>query len=291
MTLRRDDTISAVVTHRPITRIAYSVAALRNTATEYAIHGMAKKKNPQPNILSKDDPNLLEGVKRLDRAQKTFGWMLIGYGLLTQIIALLNEPLHPVAGLPFIGVGLFCLGWGDPALLATAATLLALSIVPTVNPRLSLLGPDPIVTMTGSGGLEIFALIAAKVLLAYYSLSQFLQFRLLYGTERAVSDEPNLAIIPEMVPNRTNLYARWARSTAILGGVIALIAVGFLISDPLAVGTRVMAETSGALGAMALGLGFGAAFAPTDERPAALIGMGAGLAGYAVAGAVLLLIV
>lgn len=249
-----------------------------------------KSKASQPATLSKTDPNLLEGVKRLDRAQKTFGWLLIGYGLLTQIIALLNEPLHPVAGLPFVGIGLFCLWWGDPALLATSATLLALSIIPTLNPRLSLLGPDPIVTLTRSGGLEIFALIATKALLAYNCLHQFLQFRLLYGTARATSDEPNLALIPEMAPNRTNIYARWGRAVGILGGVIALIAAMFLLSDPLALGTRVMAETGGALGAVALGLGFGAAFAPTDERPAALMGMGAGLAGYVIAAGVMLLI-
>jgi hypothetical protein len=251
-----------------------------------------KNKIPKPTTLPKTDPNLLEGVRRLERAQKTFGWLLIGYGLLAQIIALLNEPLHPVAGLPFIGIGLFCLSWGDPALLATSATLLALSIVPTVNPNLSLLGPDPIITLTKSAGLEVFALIAAKALLAYNALNQFLQFRLLYGTERATTDEPGLALIPEMVPNRTNIYARWARSTAILCGVIALLALGFLVSDPVAGATaaRLMAETAGALGAVALGLGFGAAFAPTDERPAALIGMGVGLGGYVVAAAVLLLI-
>jgi hypothetical protein len=243
-----------------------------------------------PKTLSETDPHLLEAVRRLDRAQKTTGWILITYGAFTQWVALSTDPPHTVAGLPFIAVGLVCLVWGDPALLAASGVLFALSAVPGVNPALSLLGPDPIVQLTGIGGWELVIEVGVKGVLALAAMQQFLLFRLLYGTERASSDQPDLALIPPMVPNRTDRLARWARSSALVAGLCAVLAVGFLAVDPSAPGTRIAAELGGALGAVATGLGLGAAFSPTDERPAALIGVGAGLASY-IAGAVVLLLI
>jgi hypothetical protein len=241
-----------------------------------------------PKTLSKSDPHLQEAVRRLDRSQKTTGWMMIAYGALTQLVAISIDPLHPVAGLPYIAIGFFCLVWGDPALLAAAAMLFALSIVPSVNPALSLLGPDPVVQLTGIGGWELLIVVGVKALLAFSAIQQFLTFRLLYGTERAVSDEPDLALIPPMVPNRSDRLARWARAAGLAAGLAAALALGFLLADPLAFGTRVAAELDGALGATALGLGLGAAFSPTDERPAALTGAAAGLLSYLVGAFVLL---
>lgn len=243
-----------------------------------------------PKTLSKQDPKLLEAVGRLDHMQKTTGWILIAFGLLTQWAGLTASALHPVGGLPFIAVGVVCLLWGDPALLAAAAVLFALAIIPTVNPALTLLGPEPIVQMTGLGGWELIIVVGIKAILAFTSIQQFFFFRLLYGTERMTSDEPDLALIPPMVPNRSDRLARWARSAGIVAGVCGLIALGALWIDPSALGTRITAELAGALGAVALGLGLGAAFSPTDERPAALLGMGVGLAGYVAAAAVLLLV-
>jgi hypothetical protein len=237
--------------------------------------------------LSKSDPHLQEAVKRLDRTQKTTGWILIGYGALTQIVAISAIPLHPVAGLPFIAAGFFTLIWGDPALLALSAVLFAFAIVPSVNPALSLLGPDPIVQVTGLGGWELLIVVGVKAVLAFSAIQQFLLFRLLYGTERASSEDPDLAVIPPMVTNRTDRLARWARSTGLIAGATALLALGFLFVDPAALATRVAAELTGALAVMAAGLGLGAAFSPTDERPAALLGLGIGLASYLLAGFVL----
>jgi hypothetical protein len=51
-----------------------------------------------------------------------------------------------------------------------------------------------------------------------------------------------------------------------------------------------MAEMGGSVGIVAVGLGLGTAFAPTDERPAALAGGALGLTGYAAAALVLLLL-
>lgn len=244
-----------------------------------------------PKTLSKSDPHLLTAVGRLERAQRTNAFILIAFGLLTQAVAVSGAVLHPVAGLPFIAIGVFCWLWGDPALLATAAVLFAFSILPSVNPALTLLGPDPIVTLTGIAGWELVIVVGVKVILALMSFQQFFMFRLLYGTERMTSDQTNLALIPPMVTNRTDVYARWARAAAVVAAVAAFIGLGAAFVDPIAFATRVFAELGGALGAVAVGLGLGAAFSPTDERSAAVVGMGVGVVSYIVAASVLLRVV
>jgi hypothetical protein len=238
-----------------------------------------------PRTLPKDDPHLITAVKRLARVQLVWGWLLVGLGLLTQIVAGLD---HPVAGLPFIAVGIACLRWGDPALLAAVAALVALSIVPAVNGRATLLGPDPLVRLLGMSAVEIGALVIGKVLMVVTASNQFLFYRLLYGTERATSDEADLPIIPPMLPNRTNRLARWASGLGFGGVFLSIISLLLLIADPTAPATRAMAEMGGSLGAIALGLGLGAAFSPTDERPAALWGVGLGGVSYFAAASTLL---
>lgn len=236
-----------------------------------------------PKTISTSNPHLQEAVKRLERTQKTTGWVLIGYGVLAQWVALTTTPLHPVAGLPFIAAGFFTLLWGDPALLALAAVLFAFACVPSLNPALSLPGPDPIVQMTGLDGWELAIVVGVKAVLAFNAIQNFLLFRMLYGTRSASSADPTLDIIPPMVPNRTDRLARWARSTGLVTVVIAGLGIAFVLVEPQALTTRVAAEMAGGLGLMAAGLGLGAAFSPTDERPAALLGLGAGLAGYMAA--------
>jgi len=237
-----------------------------------------------PKTLSKDDPNLLKAVQRLTRSHYLWAALFVGLGLLTQFVA---APRHPFAGLPFIIIGLVCLRWRDPALLATVAVLLALSIAPTLYGRITILGPDPLTEVTSLGGLEIAALALGKLLLTYIAANQFLYLRLLYGTARATTDDPDLPLIPEMVPNRTDRQARWARRVGVAGVVIALGTL-FITNIELESLIRAGAELAGSLGAIAIGLGFGAAFAPTDERPAALLGVGLGAISYIAAVLVLL---
>ncbi len=240
---------------------------------------------PKPKTLSPTDPNLLLAVRHLRRSQTTYGWMLIGFGLLTQLVAYAD---HPVAGFPFMALGFFCLRWGDPALLPAVAAAFIAAIAPTLNARLSVFGPDPVVRLTNAGGIEVTALIAIKAILGINAVHQFFQFRLLYGTATATSDEPALAIIPPMIANRSDGIGRWARWVGLAGLTAALFGLAFLLTAPAAAGARVTAEMGGALGVLGLGLGIGAAFSPTSERPAALLGVAAGLPAYLLATTVLL---
>lgn len=241
--------------------------------------------------LSTKDTNLQSAVAQLKRATVTTGWILIGYGVLTQAVAIVMPPMHPVAGLVYLAVGLLLLVWGDPALLAAAAVVFALSVVPTLNPDLALLGPDPIVRLIGADALlEIFTLVAVKLFMAWSAFNQFQMFRLLYGTERMTGGDPDLAVIPSMVENRTDRLAGLARLAGLIGGGLAAVALVGVFVQPDAAAVPALAEGGGALGGVAVALGLGAAFSPTDRRPDALLGILAGALGYIAALASLLLL-
>src|SRR5436305_14053132 len=108
-----------------------------------------------PKTLSKKDPNLVEAVNRLKRVQRIWGLFLIGLGVLTEWAGAAD---HPVAGLPLIAVGLFAFVWAEPAILAAVAAAMLFSIVPSINPRLTILGPDPLRAAMVGSTIELIAL-------------------------------------------------------------------------------------------------------------------------------------
>src|SRR5947209_11810737 len=105
-----------------------------------------------PKTLSKKDPHLVEAVQRLRRIQQIWGVLLIALGGITEWA---GSSDHPVAGLPLIAVGLFALVWAEPAVLAAVATVVAFSIVPTINPGLTILGPDPLRAVASASIIEL----------------------------------------------------------------------------------------------------------------------------------------
>lgn len=246
-----------------------------------------------PSILAPDHPHLQQAVHRLRRSHWIWGGVLIGLGLLTQIV-LLRE--RPIGGLPFFILGFVCLFLRDPALLATVSVLIALSIPSYFHPNLHLLGPDPLPELallgTGTEELSIFSVIFAlgKVMLAYMAFNQFLLMRFLYGTATAQIDDPKAADIPALVPNRIFGQTRWSLWLGLLtvGALVATL-ISSLI-DRSGDAARLGAEITGNLGAVALGLGVGAAFSPNPHRTAAVLGAACGLLGYAVGFVLLLLL-
>jgi hypothetical protein len=241
-----------------------------------------------PKTISKNDPSLMASVERLRRVQQVWGVLLIGLGVITEFA---GTSAHPVSGLPFVAVGLLALLWREPALLATVAVLMAFAIVPGLNPRITVLGPDPVTTFGALTWLEQAAVVVGKALIVFTATNQFLLYRFLYGTARATAPDSEMDIIPPMVPNRTDGLARAGRLIGLVGAGLALLALLVSFVDPAAYVPQIAAEMGGSLAVMAVGLGFGAAFSPTDERRAALWAMGSGLLGYALCGATLLRLV
>ena len=246
-----------------------------------------------PKTLPQDDPNLLKAVQRLKRANWIWGGLLIGLGILTQWS---QSPQHPLTGLPLIIIGVVCLRFNEPALLATAGLLIALSIPAYFNPNLTLLGPDPLPRFVSPADdeLELRLFLAAftlgKLILAYMAFNQFVLMRFLYGTERAWVDDPKQPIIPQMVPNRVNGVLRWSL-WMMLGSIAAFVLTLILFFvDRSGVAPRLGAELTGSLGALALALGVGVAFSPTDFRGIAVLAMGVGTLAYIVAAIILLLL-
>ncbi len=246
-----------------------------------------------PQTLSQDDPNLLKAVQRLKRANWIWGGLLLGLGALSQWT---QSPQHPLTGLPLIIIGLVCLRFNEPALLATTGLLIILTIPAYLNPQLTLLGPDPLPRLVSPAGdeLELRLFFAAftlgKLILAYMAFNQFVLMRFLYGTERARVDDPKRPAIPPMVPNRVNSVLRWSL-WMMLGSIAAFVLTLILLFvDQSGVVPRLGAELTGSLGALALALGVGVAFSPTDFRGVAVLAMGIGTIAYIAAAIILLLL-
>lgn len=164
---------------------------------------------------------------------------------------------HPLAALVFfIAAGLLALD-PQPVYLAMTSVLWGLSLtalLPGVNQATA---SDPIALMFGAGFLESVALAVVRLLLMMMSWSQFLFYRLLYGTARFDADLP---AIPEVVPNQTNRLALMALGLA--GASVLSLLVGSALRDS--------AQLSYSLATPAIGIALGVAFSPTDRRGFAL---------------------
>jgi hypothetical protein len=242
--------------------------------------------------LPTDDAQLLKAVVRLKRSLWIWGGTLAGLGLLVQY-ALWDR--SPIIGIPLLFVGFACLWFSDaPALLAAAGMMFALSIPAYINPRLTILGPDPLPYFiapaddTAEFAIFMAAFTLGKVILTYMAFSQFVPMRFLYGTERQHMTSSQQALIPAMVPNRVNAQLRWSLWAA-LGGLavmVAMVIIFFAASAYL----RLSAEIAGGLGALALSLSVGVAFSPTPFRGVAVLTMGLGGLAYLIALLVLMFV-
>ncbi len=226
-----------------------------------------------PQSLSPDHPNLQKAVSRLRRVFFAWAALFAGMAVLTFLASPGVIPLQWMAGMallilsaapdPARGGGFLGL---QPALLALVSITWALSLLglmPAINQVFAL---DPIVLLFEAGLIESVALAFVRGILVLMAWNQFQFYRMLYGTRDAVGLEPGLPDIPEVVPNRTALLENYARWAGISGGGIILAAYIIPNSELL---PPLLSSSLGA-GMVAVGLGVGVAFSPTDRRPAAL---------------------
>ena len=229
-----------------------------------------------PQNLSPNHPNLLKAVRRLRRVLLAWAVLFAGMAVLTFLAVPGAIPIQWMAGSallflsaspdparrnPFLGL--------QPALLALVSVTWALSLlglVPAINQVFAL---DPIVQMFEAGLIEGLALGFVRGILVLMTWNQLLFYRMLYGTRGSVGLEQGLPDIPEMVPNRTALLETYARWAGIAGG--GLILAAYAIPDPDFL--LPLLSSSLGMGGVALGLGVGVAFSPTERRPAALVSM------------------
>lgn len=216
--------------------------------------------------LDPSDPNLQQAGARLQRILWIWAALFIGMALLTYFTLGRDYPLNP---LPWLLVGLIMLLALQPATLAIVAVMWALSLI-SIMPALGFVfGPDPISQVFSGGVVETVGRAAVRIILAITAWNQFLMFRMLYGTKGSTGLPQDLPDIPEVVANRTHLFA-WGSLLAGALGVIAALA-GLL---PLAAQTSLLlVQISFNLSLLALGAGLGAAFSPTTFRRGALIGL------------------
>jgi len=226
-----------------------------------------------PQSLSPDHPNLQKAVSRLRRVLLAWAALFAGMAVLTFFSSPGVIPIQWMAGLallilsaapdPARGGGYLGL---QPALLGLISITWALSLlglVPAINQIFAL---DPIVLMFQAGLIESVALAFVRGILVLMAWNQLLFYRMLYGTLGTVGLEPGAPDIPEVVPNRTALLEAYARWAGISGGVIILAAYLIPKSDLV----LPLLSSSLSAGMVAIGLGVGVAFSPTDRRPAAL---------------------
>lgn len=186
---------------------------------------------------------------------------------------------NPWSILPWAATAVALAAWDQPVLLAQAAVLWALSLV-TLFPNLAkVFGGDPVAEVFPPGAIEIIGQSVVRLVLAITTWNQFMLYRMLYGTARGLGLPAGQPAIPEVIPNQTNRTAAIAATLAGLA-LIASIAATVPAVDALRQGA---AQAGFAFSLLAIGLGLGTAFSPTDRRGLALFGAGGGMVAFLIA--------
>jgi len=235
-----------------------------------------KRRSPPP--LPLDHPQLQAARARLRRSR--WAWSILAFALgalsLGASIRMGGQLQSAVAGLPWLLTALLLAFSSQPALLALVAAQLVFGLTLLLPGAAEAFGADPVTLTFGATGVEaaLFALIRGA--LAVTAWSQFLFYRMLYGTAMASGLDPRLPAVPEVELNRSDTFAVAGRA---LGGTALIVVLAAL---PLrGTGLELPALAAGhAMAIYAIGLGLGAAFSPTTRRPAALAGIALASLGF-----------
>jgi len=229
-----------------------------------------------------DHPHLQAARLRLRRSEWAWSALCFALAALALVVSLRSggQPISVIAGTPWLATALLLASSTQPALLALLAAQLAFSLALLLPGATAVFGPDPVATVFGATGVEVILTGVIRVVLAVTAWSQFSFYRMLYGTAGASGLEHGLPAIPEVVPNRSDAFARAALA---LGAIAILGVMASFAFSRSGLGAPVLAAGH-SLAIYAMGLGLGAAFSPTTRRGLALIGTALG--GLAFLGAV-----
>jgi hypothetical protein len=226
--------------------------------------------------LAQDHPKLLLARTRLVHTQRLWALLLGAMGLLSYGLLRFHFPL---AFLPWVVAAVLMAIQPQPIFLALTGMIWGLSLAHLSPGVASLLGPDPLSLLFGNGTLEIIVIVLIRLVIVVTALNQFFMYRMLYGTEDMIGLVSELADIPELVPNRSNSLALLARYLGIISLVGDILASRIMESS---LGIQILG-VSVSFGIFAIGLGLGSAFSPTQQRGAALTGVGLGSVAYLLA--------
>lgn len=192
------------------------------------------------------------------------------------------EPEHILRVAPWVAAALLFAFGRQPAYFAIASILWGLQVIHVVPGAEAALGPNPLSATLGSGALEKLGYAVLEAVMMVTAWNQFMFYRMLYGTRGFTGLDPDSPMIPEVIPNRTSFLA-WTAFFLALGSMIAAAA-----AFPLARQAKSAWAVEAAMGLseIAIGLGLGVAFSPTDRRRVALAGTFVGAAGFALSLAV-----
>ena len=224
-----------------------------------------------PEPLAQQDPNLQAAVARFRRLSWTWGALCAMVGGLSLAV---GGATHAGVGLGWIALAALLVAQSQPLLLACLAVALGFSLIFLIPGVDRVFGPDALSGLLGGGVPGILGMGLVRIVLMVTAWSQFLFYRLLYGTTRISGFDPKLPAIPELVPDRSDPAAWGAR----LSGFLALLlgAASVPLRDqpafPSVLGLTYSLSVFGA------GLGLGAAFSPTRRRGSALTGVGLSMA-------------
>jgi hypothetical protein len=227
----------------------------------------------------RDHPNLIAATSRLRRNLWVWAGLFLAMAVLNYTA--LGSP-HILRTVPWVvGALLFAFG-RQPAYLALASISWGLELIHLVPGAEAALGPNPLSASLGAGPLEQLGYAVLEAVMMVTAWNQFMFYRMLYGTQRFSGLDPDAPVIPEIVPNRTSRLA-WAAFLLALASVIASA-----VAIPLAqqAGMTWSVEAALGLSQLAMGLGLGVGFSPTDRRGLALAATIIGGAGFAISLAV-----
>jgi hypothetical protein len=234
---------------------------------------MSRSALPEPRALALDHPGLVHAAGRLRRALWVWAALFAGMGLLAFTTI---GRTHPMVAISWLVIAIVLVIDRQPAFLALVSAQWGLSLIVVVPGVAAVFGGDPITMSLGGTLPEVLGLSLVRLILMVTAWNQFLFYRMLYGTTDASGLDQSLPSIPEVIRNRSNALAWLSRLVGFLAVSMVLAALALRASSPVGAWLSLALLFS----TLAMGVGLGAAFSPTQHRGQALTGVGLGLAAF-----------